>query len=123
MRTWFLKGAGVATLAVALSLSTTAVSQTRNTDGHEPPAGSRPTARSPLTSTGPLAVTPGIRILIAPSQVDNAGYRAAVAAITGGPVDYLDARANTPSLATLTASYDCVFTWADNAYQDRVTFG
>jgi hypothetical protein len=62
------------------------------------------------------------RILYAPSEVDDPAYRAAIAAITGGIVDYYDARVGTPSVA-LMATYDCVHTWPDYAYLDQEAFG
>ncbi len=64
----------------------------------------------------------GISILYAPSEADDAAYRAAIAAFTGGTVDYFDASAGTPS-ASMLAGYDCVYTWTNFAYADNVTFG
>ncbi len=64
----------------------------------------------------------GFSILYAPSEADDAGYRAAIAAFTGGVVDYFDASAGTPSVE-LMSQYDCVHTWANFAYADNVTFG
>lgn len=61
-------------------------------------------------------------ILYAPSDPDDPAFRAAVAAITGGTVDYFDARDATPDLATL-QGYDCVYTWANYPYSDNVLFG
>ena len=61
-------------------------------------------------------------ILYAPSEDDDPAFRAAVAAITGGAVDYFDARAGTPDLATL-QGYHCVYTWANSAFADNVLFG
>lgn len=66
--------------------------------------------------------TGGTTVLYAPSESDDPAFRAAVAAITGGTVDYFDAISATPSPATL-ASYDCVFTFTDFAYDDEVVFG
>ncbi len=63
------------------------------------------------------------RILYAPTQADNPAFRAQVAMHAGGAtVDYYDARVGTPS-ATLLSTYDCVFTWPDFAYADKVLFG
>jgi hypothetical protein len=64
----------------------------------------------------------GHRILVAPSDPDDPAYRAAIAAQTGGGVDYFDAAAATPTVAFL-SGYDCVYTWADFAYADPVLFG
>ena len=61
-------------------------------------------------------------ILYAPSYVDDPTYRASIAAFTGGPVNYFNATAGTPSPALL-ATYDCVYTWVASGYSDRVTFG
>ena len=63
-----------------------------------------------------------ISILYAPATGDNATFRADVAAITGGPMTYVAATTTTPSLSALSA-YDCVYTFPDQAYLDRVTFG
>ncbi|UCF35206.1 MAG: hypothetical protein JSV78_07860 [Phycisphaerales bacterium] len=64
----------------------------------------------------------GWGILYAPSNPDAPGFRAALSAISGAPVDYFDARAATPSLSVL-QGYDLVFTWANYAYADRDAFG
>jgi hypothetical protein len=61
-------------------------------------------------------------ILYAPSEDDSPAFRAALAACTGGVVDYYDARVGTPSAALL-STYDCVLTWADFAYADPALFG
>jgi len=62
-------------------------------------------------------------ILYAPTQNDDATFRAAVSTACGGAtVDYYDARVGTPTVATL-SNYDCVFTWVDAAYADKVAFG
>lgn len=66
--------------------------------------------------------TGGARILYAPSESDDAAYRAAIAAAAGGTCDYFDARYGTPD-ATLLANYDCVHVWANYAFQDNVTYG
>ncbi len=69
-----------------------------------------------------LDLSSGHKILYAPSEADDPAYRAAIAAETGGIVDYFDAVAGTPSAALL-ASYDCVYTWANFPYADNVLFG
>ena len=61
-------------------------------------------------------------ILYAPSNPDDAAWRAEVAALTGGPVDYWDASASIPTLEDL-ADYCCVFTWGNYAYPDPVAMG
>ncbi len=74
----------------------------------------------------PNDLTPGARgngrILYAPSEADDPSYRALIAAITGGTVDYFDARVGTPE-ASLLSTYDCVHTWANYAYANNVLFG
>lgn len=69
--------------------------------------------------SGPAGAT---SMLYAPSEEDDPGFRAAVAALLGGTVDYFDARAATPDAGTL-AGYDCVFTWANFSYENNVLFG
>lgn len=64
----------------------------------------------------------GISILYVPSEADDAAYRAAISAITGGTVDYFDGSAGTPD-ASLLSNYDCVYTWANFAYADNVLLG
>ncbi len=62
-------------------------------------------------------------ILYAPSEADDPAYRAAISAAAGGAtVDYFDARASTPSVATM-LQYDAVYSWTNFAYADSVTFG
>ncbi|UCF34132.1 MAG: hypothetical protein JSV78_02265 [Phycisphaerales bacterium] len=61
------------------------------------------------------------KILYAPSEDDNSAFRAEVAALTGRPCHYFDTRADTPDLERL-LSYDCVFTWSNFAYADRLAF-
>jgi len=51
------------------------------------------------------------KILYAPADADDPAYRAAIAALTGGVVDYFDARAATPTAVQL-AAYECVYTMA-----------
>ena len=64
----------------------------------------------------------GETMLYCPSESDDAAYRSAIAATTGGTVDYFDTRAATPTLAQL-QNYSCVYTWANYAYLDNVAFG
>lgn len=108
-----MKRIGLA-LALALCLTGLAFAQGSNTGTGGPPG------------VGDHDLTPepfgGLSILYAPSEADDAGYRAAIAAITGGTVDYFDASAGTPSLDLLN-QYDCVNTWANFAYADNVGFG
>lgn len=82
----------------------------------------------PVISTGNV-ITPVTgdgttgKILYAPSEADDPGYRAAISAGAGGAVvDYFDTRVATPSVATL-QQYDAVHTWANFAYADPTTFG
>jgi len=82
----------------------------------------------PVISTGNV-ITPVTgdgttgKILYAPSEADDPAYRAAISAGAGGAVvDYFDARAATPSVATL-SQYDACTTWANFAYLDPVGFG
>jgi hypothetical protein len=56
-----------------------------------------------------------VSVLYAPSNPDNASFRSALAALVGGPIDYLDTRTVTPTLDQL-LQYDCVFTWANYSY-------
>lgn len=60
--------------------------------------------------------------LFAPTEGDNAAFRAQVAAILGDTVDYFDASSATPTLALL-AAYDGVFTWTNFSYANSVLFG
>jgi len=62
------------------------------------------------------------RILYCPSEADDPGYRAAIAALLGGTVDYFDARYSNPG-ATLLNTYDCAYVWANYAFFDKVAFG
>jgi hypothetical protein len=61
-------------------------------------------------------------VLYAPSYPDNATFRAAVAALLGGPVDYFDTRGTTPTLDEM-LDYHCVMTWCNYSYADRIAFG
>jgi cysteine-rich repeat protein len=74
------------------------------------------------SGAGPGSCAP-IRIGYIPADTDDAAFRDAITAITGGPVDYVDARNSTPTLLELEASYDCVFTHPDFSYADSVGFG
>jgi len=63
------------------------------------------------------------RILYAPSEADDAGYRAAIAAAAGGAtVDYFDASFSTPRLILL-QDYDAVHTFTNFAYHNSDGFG
>lgn len=64
----------------------------------------------------------GARVLYAPSEGDDAAYRAQIAAAVGGTCDYYDARYGTPDAALL-AGYDCVHVWANYAFADNVLYG
>lgn len=77
---------------------------------------------SPNVLSAPDGVGGTLDILYAPSQADDATFRAAVAAITGGAVDYFDAAAATPD-PTLLAQYDCVYVWVDVGLSDNVLYG
>jgi hypothetical protein len=66
--------------------------------------------------------TGGTTILYAPSEEDDAAFRAAIQGFTGATVDYFDTRAATPSVAEL-AAYDCVITWTNFSYADQTAFG
>jgi hypothetical protein len=78
----------------------------------------RPVA--PATTFATAASPPAI--LYAPSDADDPAFRAAIAALTGGTVDYFDANAGTPTAAQL-AGYQAVYTYASISYSDRVLFG
>jgi hypothetical protein len=65
----------------------------------------------------------GARILYAPSEGDDPGYRSDIAAAAGGTCDYYDARAGVPTLDFLTGNYDCVIVWANFAFFDNVAYG
>jgi hypothetical protein len=66
--------------------------------------------------------TGGGAILYAPSEADDAAFRAAIAAACGCTVDYYDARAGTPDAALL-SNYSCVMVWANFAFADNVLYG
>jgi len=63
-----------------------------------------------------------VGILYAPSNPDNAAFRAEIEALTGSACDYYDARTGTPSLAML-QEYECVMTWVNYAYADNEAMG
>jgi hypothetical protein len=63
-----------------------------------------------------------VSMLYAPSQPDSPGFRSALTALIGGPIDYLDARSVTPSVTQM-LQYDCVLTWANYPYADNLGFG
>lgn len=65
----------------------------------------------------------GPRVLYAPSEADDPGWRAQLAAQVGGTCDYFDARFSTPSVAFLSDNYDCVVVWANYAFFDRDAYG
>jgi cysteine-rich repeat protein len=71
---------------------------------------------------GEPSVCHRVTILFAPAWTDDAAFRAAVSAITGGAVDYLDTSTSTPSVEAMQA-YDCVYTHSDYTYADTTTFG
>ena len=75
-----------------------------------------------ISVTGNCELVPCTGILYAPTQSDNAAWRAELAGLTGAPVDYYDARSSTPTLADL-ERYCCVFTWTNYTYADPVGFG
>ena len=103
--------------AAVLALAILGTAATRNTGGTGDPGASL--GQHVLT---PPAQMVGETILYAPSEGDDAALRAAIAAFTGGTVDYFDARAATPDV-TLLQSYDCVYTWANYAFLDPTGFG
>ena len=96
---------------------TDAVSRPRPT---APGAGALTQRFAATSSTKPTAGP--VSILYAPSENDDPAYRAAIAAITGGTVDYFDTRVATPTALQL-AAYTCVYTWVENSYSDRILFG
>ena len=124
-------------LAPAVAPVVTAVPEVSNLRGRAAPTSPRPAATEHRAVSSGASVVPGTTrseparstpllsppaILYAPSANDDPAYRAAISAITGGPVDYFDTRSATPTALQL-ASYACVYTWASSAYQDRVLFG
>jgi cysteine-rich repeat protein len=71
---------------------------------------------------GAPSVCHHLNILFAVADVDDAAYRANIAAITGGAVNFYDARYGTPSLGEMQA-YDCVFTRPNYTYYDPTGLG
>jgi len=69
-----------------------------------------------LGSVAPAAM------LYAPSDGDDATYRAAISSLIGEPVDYFDARAGTPTLGLMQA-YDSVYTYPNWTYADMTVMG
>ena len=62
-------------------------------------------------------------VLCAWTEADNPTFRTALSTLLGGaPVDYFDARVDTPSVA-LMGNYDAVLTWVNYAYLDTVLMG
>ncbi len=90
-----------------------------NTAGH---IGRHGAAQAAATGVSAKVIGPGLSILYAPSEADDATLRSNISAITGAPVDYWDARTATPTLADL-GGYGCVFTWANGGYADNVAMG
>jgi len=112
-----MKTSRIAIIAVTvLALASVGAAATRNTGAAGGPA---PTGEHVLT---PPELRVGETILYAPSEADDAALRAAIAAITGGTVDYFDASTGTPDAALL-QSYDCVYTWANFAFADSTAYG
>jgi hypothetical protein len=64
----------------------------------------------------------GPSILYCPSEADDPAYRTAIMNLSGGIVDYFDARLGSPD-ATLLANYDVAYTWANYAYFNNVEMG
>ena len=104
-------------LAAFVASASLAGAAQRNTGGDAP----KPHDPNVLTPKNKMKVG-APSLLYAPSEGDDPAYRAAMAAITGGTVDYFDASAGTPSPALL-ANYSCVNTWANFAYADPTTYG
>ena len=105
-------------LVAVLASASLAGAAERNTGGDAP------LPKSPNVLTPPEKLKKGgpVNILYAPSEADDPAYRAAIAAITGGTVDYFDAVSGTPTVAQM-APYDCVYTWANFAYANNVLMG
>jgi hypothetical protein len=61
-------------------------------------------------------------VLYCPAETDQPGFRADIAAWTGGVCDYIDPRVNLPSLAFL-QTYDVVFTFPNFGFADPVAWG
>jgi hypothetical protein len=106
----------VVVAVIVLALAGVGAAATRNTGTAGGPA---PTGQNVIT---PPDQRVGEPILYAPSEADDPVLRSAIAAITGGTVDYFDASTGTPDTATL-QSYDCVYTWANFAFADPIGYG
>ena len=68
----------------------------------------------------------GHRILFALADFDNPDYRAAIASLIGGTVDFFEcapALGGTTPSPELLATYDCVLTKPNYPYEDRVLMG
>jgi hypothetical protein len=96
------------------------VVESKNSGEHGSFLGSGASGGSPTASVLPPVVPASI--LYAVAADDDPAYRAAIAAITGGAVDYFDTRSATPTAVQLGA-YTCVYTWVNNPYADRVLMG
>ena len=70
----------------------------------------------------PTSTCVNMKLLWAVSDVDDPAFRAAISAVTGGAVDYFDARYATPTLSQM-QNYDAVFSFADYPYSSSTTFG
>jgi cysteine-rich repeat protein len=71
---------------------------------------------------GEPSVCHRVNILYAPSDTDDALFRASIAAITGGTVVYNNSGVTTPTLGTM-QTYDCVYTYPNSAYLDSTGLG
>jgi len=105
-------------LVLSIMVAAQAVAQVGNTGRLLDPA---TLGHNVLTEARDISVA-GVSILYAPSEADDPVFRADLAAITGGTVDYFDPRAATPD-PTLLSNYDCVYTWTNSSYLDSVAFG
>ena len=106
----------VVVAVIVLALAGVGAAATRNTGAAGGPA---PTGQNVIT---PPDQRVGETILYAPSEADDPVLRSAIAAITGGTVDYFDASTGTPDAQTL-QGYDCVYTWANYAFADPTGYG
>jgi hypothetical protein len=61
-------------------------------------------------------------MLYAPTQSDSPAFRAELAELIGGPVDYYSAISGTPSVSAM-LQFDAVFTWVSYPYDDPVLMG
>jgi hypothetical protein len=106
----------VVVAVIVLALAGVGAAATRNTGAAGGPA---PTGQNVIT---PPDQRVGETILYAPSEADDPVLRSAIAAITGGTVDYFDASTGTPDAQTL-QGYDCVYTWANYPFADPTGYG